>query len=87
MISPKEIKLKAERKYKTYLQSIINNEDVFPLIIVGNKKPSNSIPEFKKELNELITSSKEKKGFGYTITYKDVKYKTIGFQRSSCSKS
>lgn len=80
MISPNKIKLKALRKYKRYLQAIISEEDIFPLIIIGNKKPSSSIPEFKKELNELITSSKEKKGFGYTITYKDIKSKTIGTQ-------
>jgi hypothetical protein len=64
MISSNEIKLKAEKKYKNYLQAIINQEDIFPLAIIGNKKPSKSIPEFKKELNELIAFSKEKKGFG-----------------------
>lgn len=80
MISPNEIKLKAEKKHKTYLQAIINQEDIFPLVIIGNKKPSKSIPEFKKELNELITFSKEKKGFGYTISYQERKTKTLGTQ-------
>jgi hypothetical protein len=80
MISPNEIKLKAQRKYKNYLQSILNEEDIFPLIIIGNKKPSKSIPEFKKELNELITFSKGKKGFGYTISYENRKTKSLGTQ-------
>lgn len=80
MINPSEIKQKAERKYKSYLQAIINQESIFPLVIIGNKKPSKSIPEFKKELNELVLSSKEKKGFGYSITYKEVKSKSIGSQ-------
>lgn len=80
MISSNEIKSKAEKKYKYYLQTIINQEDIFPLTIIGNKKPSKSIPEFKKELNELIAFSKEKKGFGYSITYQERKTKTLGTQ-------
>lgn len=80
MISPNEIKSKAERKYKRYLQAIINQEDIFPLVITGNKNPSKSISEFKKELNELIAFSKDKKGFGYSISYKEIKSKTIGTQ-------
>lgn len=80
MINPSEIKQKAERKYKSYLQAIINKENIFPLPIIGNKKPSKSIPEFKKQLNELVLFSKEKKGFGYSITYKEIKSKSIGRQ-------
>jgi hypothetical protein len=80
MISPNEIKLKAKRKYRNYLQAILNEIDIFPLIIIGNKKPRQSIPEFKKELNDLITFSKEKKGFGYTISYEERKTKSLGTQ-------
>lgn len=80
MITPSEIKLKAKRKYKTYLEAIINQENIFPLVITGNKKPSHSILEFNKELTTLISFSKEKKGFGYTIHYKERKTKTLGTQ-------
>ncbi|WP_452602417.1 Wadjet anti-phage system protein JetD domain-containing protein [Pontimicrobium sp. MEBiC06410] len=80
MISPNEIKLKAKRKYKSYLQAIINQKDIFPFPIIGNKKPSKSIPEFKKELNELISFSKEKKGYGYSINYLERKTKNLGTQ-------
>ncbi|WP_233897288.1 Wadjet anti-phage system protein JetD domain-containing protein [Tenacibaculum piscium] len=80
MIHPKEIKIKAQRKYKNYLQAIINEENIFPLDIIGNKKPSNSISEFNKELKELILSSKEKKGFGYSISYNKRKTKILGTQ-------
>lgn len=80
MITPNEIKRKAETKYKAYLQSIIKNDTFFPLIIIGNKKPSKSIPEFKIELNNLISSSKDKKGFGYTISFKERKTKILGTQ-------
>lgn len=80
MISPNEIKLKAERKYKSYLQSIISKEDIFPLFIIGNKTPSKSITEFKKELNNLFSFSKEKKGFGYSISFIERKNKILGTQ-------
>lgn len=80
MITPNEIKLKAQTKYKAYLQSIIKNDIFFPLIIIGNKKPSKSIPEFNFELNNLISKSKNKKGFGYTISFKERKTKNLGTQ-------
>lgn len=80
MISPKEIKLKAERKYKAYLQAIIKNEPFFPLEIMANKKPGTSIAAFKKELMALIDASKEKKGFGYAISYQTRKTKILGTQ-------
>ena len=80
MITPNEIKLKAETKYKAYLQSIIKNDTFFPLRIVGNKKPRKSIPEFKIELNNLISNSKDKKGFGYSISFKERKTKILGTQ-------
>jgi len=80
MINPDEIKLKAERKYRMYLQARIKQEDIFPLFIIGNKKPSNSISDFRKELNDLATFSKEKKGFGYSVDYRERKTKKLGTQ-------
>jgi hypothetical protein len=80
MINPKEIRLKAERKYKSYLQSIIRNENIFPLVIIGNKKPSTSIPEFRREIEELNKFSKERKGYGYNIKYEVRKTKNLGTQ-------
>ncbi len=80
MINPNEIKLKAERKYKSYLQSIIDNENIFPLLIIGNKKPSPSIPEFRKEIEALNKFSKERKGYGYNIEFELRKTKNLGTQ-------
>ena len=80
MINPNEIKLKAEKKYKNYLQSIIDNENIFPLFIIGNKKPSPSIPEFRREIEELNKFSKERKGYGYNIKYEVRKTKNLGTQ-------
>ncbi len=80
MISPKEIRIKAERKYKNFLQSIIEKSAIFPLIIIGDKKPGKSLLSFKEELTNLVNNSKEKKGFGYTITYEVRKTKLLGTQ-------
>lgn len=80
MINPAEIRLKAENKFKAYLQSIIRVESIFPLKIVGNKKPSKSLLEYKTEIEKLITESKDKMKYGYSITFEKRKTKTLGTQ-------
>lgn len=72
MISPIDIKKKANRQFKTYLSSIITNTAFFPLTIRGNKKPSAHIAKFQAEIVALVEHSKEKKGFGYSIQFKTV---------------
>lgn len=80
MITPVEIKKKAANKYKTYLQSIVEGELFSPIVIVGDKKPNEDTVKFEKELTELISCSREKKGYGYTIVYQTVKTKIHGTQ-------
>jgi hypothetical protein len=80
MITPVEIKKKAENKYKAYLQSILEGESFIPIIIVGDKKPNEDTVKFEEELMDLISCSKEKKGYGYTIEYQTVKTKRHGIQ-------
>ena len=65
MITPAEIKQKAERNYIAYLQSTIAGNSFFPLVIVGNKKPDENAVRFENELTELINHSYEKKGYGH----------------------
>ena len=80
MITPSEIKQKAEHKYVVYLQSIIDGFSFSPIVIAGNKKPDENTVRFEVELTELINHSKEKKGYGYTIGYVTVKTKLHGVQ-------
>lgn len=80
MITPAEITKKAENKYVAYLQSIVEGSQFFPLVIVGNKKPNGDTAIFKRELEELIDNSKEKRGYGYTVEYQTVKTKQHGVQ-------
>lgn len=80
MITPSEIKQKAENKYIAYLQSIVEGIPFNPIIIAGNKRPDDNTVKLEAELTELINHSKEKKGFGYSIEYTTVKTKLHGVQ-------
>lgn len=80
MITPIEIKKKAANKYKAYLQSIVEGESFNPIVIIGDKKPNEDTVKFEEELTELISRSKEKIGYGYTIEYQTVKTKRHGIQ-------
>ena len=80
MITPNEIRIKAEKKYNTYLQCIVENIPFSEIVIIGDKKPSKNFSAFQQELSQLIESSKEKKGYGYSLTYQTIRKKTIGTQ-------
>lgn len=80
MINPQEIKLKANRKYKSYLQAYVSKQAFFPLRITGNKRPSKSLATFHQEITSLVQQSKEAKGYGYHIEFKEVKTKALGTQ-------
>lgn len=80
MISPGEIKIKAEKKYTFFLQSIIQEIPFSKIIIRCDKSYSKSLPDYNKEIMALMDQSKDKKGFGYSIDYEIVKTKHIGTQ-------
>jgi hypothetical protein len=80
MITPAEIRIKAERKYISVLQSLAQRIQFSKLIIRGDKSYSKSLPEFEKEIQAIVGQSKEKKGYGYSIDYQTIKTKTIGTQ-------
>ena len=61
MISPAEIKIKAERKYPGYLQAILEGSPFFPLQITGDKNPGKTVAEFQSQLIPLLNQSKQKK--------------------------
>lgn len=81
MITPQEIKKKAERKYVSFLQSLALHMPFEKLVIRGDKTyTKSSLPEFEKEIQLIISQSKEKKGFGYTLEFQQVKTKYLGTQ-------
>lgn len=80
MITPNEIRIKAEKKYSTYLQSIVENVPFTEIIIICDKKPSRNLSEYQAEITALISQSKEKKKYGYTVKYQTINKKDIGAQ-------
>lgn len=81
MISPTEIKAKAERKYFSILQSLIEGTNFTRLEIRGDKTyTKSSLVEFEKEIITIASQSKEKRGFGYTLEFQKVKTKHLGTQ-------
>jgi hypothetical protein len=81
MITPKEIKEKTERKYISFLQSLVEQRPFEELVISGDKTyTKSSLSEFEREIQQIHSHSKEKKGFGYSLDFKKVKTKYLGVQ-------
>lgn len=81
MITPKEIKGKAERKYFSFLQSLANDVPFAKLVIRGDKSyTKSSLPDFEKEIQLINSQSKEKKSFGYSLEFQQIKTKHLGIQ-------
>lgn len=81
MITPQEIKNKTDRKYVSFLQSLVENIPFSRIDIRGDKSYSkSSLSEFEKEIQQIVSQSKEKKGFGYTLEFQKVKTKYLGIQ-------
>ncbi len=81
MITPQEIKKKAERKYISFLQSLVKQEPFEKLVIRGDKKyTKSSLQEFEREIQLIVSQSKEKNRFGYTLEFQKVKTKYLGTQ-------
>jgi hypothetical protein len=80
VITVAEIKKKSENLYSEYLKSIISGETFFPKTIRSDKSVSNDFNEMRTELAEAIEHSKDRKNFGYTITYKQVNTRKHGVQ-------
>jgi hypothetical protein len=82
VITPKEIKDKTERKYISFfLQSLAENNPFEKLVIRGDKSyTKSSLSEFEREIQQIISQSKEKKGYGYTLEFQQIKTKSLGIQ-------
>lgn len=87
MINPEEIKIKAKNKYKDFLRYIINihyekpETDFFPLVIKADKgKVSDDLLSRQKELQHLISKSKNKTGNGYKLDFETVNSRKNGEQ-------
>lgn len=80
MITVAEIRKKAEGIYYEYLKSVITGEVFFPRTIRSNKSVSDDFNVMRVQLAELIEHSKDRKFFGYSISYKKVNTRKHGLQ-------
>ncbi|UBZ13304.1 DUF2220 family protein [Flagellimonas marinaquae] len=80
MISSSEIKKKALRAYASFLSSLVNQEELFPMEIRGNKSPGKSLEVYRKEMDDLLSDSNDDNKYGYTIECVKTKTRFIGSQ-------
>lgn len=80
MIKASEIKSKAEKRYFKYLQDLVAGTPFERIVIPCDKKPSDNFATYQLELKDIRNASKEKRGYGYSISWQTVKHKTLGTQ-------
>jgi len=81
MITAQEIRDKTNKKYISFLQSLVEQRPFEKLVIRGDKSyTKSSLPEFEKEIQQIVSQSKEKKGFGYVLEFQLVKTKYLSLQ-------
>lgn len=85
MVSPKDIKVKAEKWWidGTFLSSILRGDQFFPkevpkIILVNVSKVHEEYQTIIKEQEALKSNSKEIKGYGYTLEWEEKNYQKIG---------
>ena len=70
MITPEEIRKKAERKYITFLKTYLIGEPFFPLRIPAKLAGSNTDwPVLRTWISQLLDHSTDRKSIGYTVHF------------------
>ncbi len=81
MITPKEIRRKAERKYLDFLRATVNGEPFFPLAIRFRKaRAGDDYLALRDWVGELLAGSKRERGFGYTVELEERTLRQYGRQ-------
>ena len=80
MISQKELKQKALRKYKSFLSSKMSGDDFFPLIIPSDKKLNDDFEKMSSEIKNLLLNSNENKINSYSVVRELRKTQKHGLQ-------
>jgi len=68
------------RRYTDYQRSLIEGRSFFPLYIPADKKASVDFAKMHQQLQLVISSSKDRKGYGYTLRYRKVVTRKHGEQ-------
>lgn len=72
MITPKELFEKSEKQFFKTVSAVLKGEEIFPLVISSNKKISGTnFSELKDAILPLYQHSKQAKGKGYTVDWRE----------------
>lgn len=72
MITPNELFQKSDKLFDKVITAVLKQEDIFPLVIPSNKKLSGTnFSQLKAAIIPLYQQSKQQKGKGYTIDWKE----------------
>lgn len=72
MITPNELFEKSDKLFNKVITAVLKQEEIFPLVIPSNKKLSGTnFSQLKAAIIPLYQQSKQVKGKGYTIEWKE----------------
>jgi hypothetical protein len=82
MLSPEQIRKRALNLYEDFLRSLMSHESVFPLAMFGSGM--SQVADYAKareSIAKLREQSKEMKGFGYSVEWKQQVFRRYGEQQ------
>jgi len=82
MLSPEQIRKRALNGYENFLRSLAAREDIFPLPLFGGGL--SRVTDYTKARDAIIAlreSSKQTKGFGYSVEWKEQSFRRFGEQQ------
>ena len=78
MIQPEDIRRKADNLYPLFLRAWLTGDGFFPRLIPSDKGLEQNLAAAVESIQRLRDESKESRGFGYTIEWKERKSRTHG---------
>lgn len=82
MLTATEILQQAERKYADFVDAHFRGDPFFPLVVrFGQPKPSSSLAQLRRQVEDLWLGSHEFTGHGYRIEFETRKMRLHGEQR------
>ncbi len=81
MITPDDIRKKAMARYIPFLRNLAEGLPFSKLVISGDKSYSRSSwADFHNEIQAIVSQSREKKKYGYSLEFHQVRTKHLGLQ-------
>jgi hypothetical protein len=82
MLSPEQIRKRAVNGYEAFLRSLVANENIFPLLLFGGGLTR--VTDYTKARDAIIDlrqNSKQTKGFGYSVEWRQQTFRRFGEQQ------